>query len=54
MWRDIFIANREALAAAMKLFGDTFADFQRAIDTGDMDALEKLFDRGRRMREKMK
>jgi prephenate dehydrogenase len=54
MWRDIFIANREALAAAMKLFGDTFADFQRAIDAGDIDALEKLFDRGRRMREKMK
>lgn len=54
MWRDIFVANREALAAAMKLFGDTFAEFQRAIDTGDIDKLEKLFDRGRRMREKMK
>jgi prephenate dehydrogenase len=54
MWRDIFATNREALEAAMKLFSVTFAKFERAIAAGDIDTLEKLFDRGRRMREKMK
>ncbi len=54
MWRDIFVTNREAIASAMKLFGSTFAEFQRAIDAGDIDALEKLFDRGREMRDKIK
>ncbi|MGO9602557.1 MAG: prephenate dehydrogenase [Candidatus Binataceae bacterium] len=54
MWRDIFVTNREALRAALKLFGATFAQFEQAIDTGDIDALEKLFERGRAMREKIK
>ncbi|MGO9454706.1 MAG: prephenate dehydrogenase [Candidatus Binataceae bacterium] len=54
MWRDIFVTNREALGAALKLFGATFAQFEQAIDTGDIDALEKLFERGRAMREKIK
>jgi prephenate dehydrogenase len=54
MWRDIFVTNRDALRSAMKLFGATFAEFERVIETGDIDTLEKLFDRGRRMREKMK
>ena len=54
MWRDIFLTNPDALRAAMKKFGATFAEFERAIDKGDMDALQKLFDRGRQMREKIK
>jgi len=54
MWRDIFVTNRDALKAAMKLFGGTFHEFERVIETGDLDALEKLFDRGRKMREKLK
>ncbi len=52
MWRDIFATNREALKAALKLFGATFAEFERMIEQGDIDALEKLFDKGRRMRER--
>jgi prephenate dehydrogenase len=52
MWRDIFTANRDALRSAMQRFGATFADFERAINAGDIDALEDLFERGRRMRAK--
>jgi len=27
IWRDIFVTNREAIAAALKLYGGTFAEF---------------------------
>jgi prephenate dehydrogenase len=54
MWRDIFVTNRDALKAAMNLFGATFAEFERVIATGDIDALETLFNRGRQMRAKIK
>jgi prephenate dehydrogenase len=54
MWRDIFVTNREAIAAALKLYGRTFAEFQRAIEAGDMDGAEKIFSRGRVMRENLR
>jgi prephenate dehydrogenase len=54
MWRDIFLANRDAIAQAMRLYGATFAEFQRLIEAGDMKGLEKLFERGRAMREGLK
>jgi prephenate dehydrogenase len=54
MWRDIFATNREALKSAMQRFGATFAEFERTINTGDIDALENLFERGRRMRAKVR
>jgi prephenate dehydrogenase len=54
MWRDIFATNREAIAAALKLYGGTFAEFQRAVDAGDMNSVEKIFNRGRAMREKIR
>jgi len=54
MWRDIFITNRDAIVAALKLFGSTVEEFQELIETGDTDALEKIFNRGRAMREKLK
>jgi prephenate dehydrogenase len=54
MWRDIFLANRDAIAQAMCLYGATFAEFQRLIEAGDMTGLEKLFERGRAMRERLK
>jgi prephenate dehydrogenase len=54
MWRDIFMTNREAIAAALKLYGGVFAEFQRAVDAGDMDGVEKIFNRGRAMREKIR
>jgi prephenate dehydrogenase len=54
MWRDIFATNREAIADALKLYGRTFAEFQRAVEAGDMEAVEKIFNRGRAMREKIR
>ncbi len=54
MWRDIFITNRAALVEALKLYGSTLAEFQALIESGDMTALEALFDRGRAMRERLK
>jgi prephenate dehydrogenase len=54
MWRDIFVTNREAIAAALKLYSGTFAEFQRAVETGDMDNVEMIFNRGRAMREKLR
>ncbi|MGH7813605.1 MAG: prephenate dehydrogenase dimerization domain-containing protein, partial [Candidatus Binataceae bacterium] len=52
IWRDILLANREAIAAALKLFGDSFAEFQRAAEAGDMKRLEQLFNRGRAMHDR--
>lgn len=54
MWRDIFITNRDAIVAALKLFGSTVDEFQELIETGDIAALEHLFNRGRAMRQRLK
>jgi prephenate dehydrogenase len=53
MWRDIFITNRDAIADALRLFGSTVEEFQLAIEAGDVAAMERLFERGRRMRRKI-
>ena len=53
MWRDIFETNRAAIAGAASAFGKIFAEFQRAIENGDMARLEELFQRGRKMRERI-
>ncbi|HUY28413.1 MAG TPA: prephenate dehydrogenase/arogenate dehydrogenase family protein [Candidatus Binataceae bacterium] len=54
MWRDIFITNRDAIVAALHLFGSAVEEFQDLIESGDIAALEHLFNRGRAMREKLK
>lgn len=54
MWRDIFNTNREAIAAALKLYGATFAEFQRMMEAGDSAGLEKIFSRGQKMREQIR
>jgi prephenate dehydrogenase len=54
MWRDIFITNRAAIGDALKIFGATFAEFQRLVEAGDVEQLEKLFERGRKMRERIR
>ena len=53
MWRDIFITNRDAILAALKLFGSTVDEFQ-SVSNRRYGALEKIFNRGRAMREKLK
>jgi prephenate dehydrogenase len=54
VWRDIFATNREAITDALKLYGRTFNEFLRAVEAGDMESLEKIFNRGRAMREKIR
>jgi prephenate dehydrogenase len=54
MWRDICLTNRTAILAALKLFRGTFEEFEDAVERADADQLIALFERGRRMRERLK
>jgi prephenate dehydrogenase len=54
MWRDIFVTNREAIAAALNLYRRTFAEFERLVEAGDMEGVEKIFNRGKAMREEIR
>jgi prephenate dehydrogenase len=54
MWRDICLTNREAILSALKLFRESFDEFERAVERSDSDELTALFERGRRMRERLK
>jgi prephenate dehydrogenase len=53
MWRDIFATNREALSDAARVFSKTFLEFQSALESGDLARLELLFERGRKMRQRI-
>jgi prephenate dehydrogenase len=48
------VTNREAIAAALKLYGGTFMEFQRLVEAGDMEGVEKIFNRGKAMREEIR
>ncbi|MGH7878419.1 MAG: prephenate dehydrogenase dimerization domain-containing protein, partial [Candidatus Binataceae bacterium] len=54
MWRDICLTNRDAIAAALKLYAQVFADFADAVADGDELRLMRLFEQGRAMRERLK
>ncbi|RTR06401.1 bifunctional prephenate dehydrogenase/3-phosphoshikimate 1-carboxyvinyltransferase [Halomonas nitroreducens] len=45
MWRDIFVANREAVLAALDDFEAGVARLRRAVEAGDTDAMLATFDR---------
>jgi len=53
MWRDICLTNREAILDALRRFAATFAEFEGAIDQADAERLIALFERGRKMRERL-
>jgi prephenate dehydrogenase len=53
MWRDICLTNREALLPALKLYRQWYERFERAVEAGDAQALSELFERGRRMRQRL-
>lgn len=53
MWRDICVTNQAAIVAALRLYRGAFDEFVRAIEDGDVAALAALFERGRRMRERL-
>jgi len=50
MWRDIFLANREAVLEMLGRFNEDLAALQRAVRWGDGDALFNLFTRTRAIR----
>ena len=50
MWRDIFIANRDAVLEMLGRLSEDLAGLQRAIRVGDGEALESLFRRTREIR----
>ena len=54
MWRDICLTNRDAILSALRLFGASFAEFERLVEAGDGEPLAAMFERGRAMRERMK
>ncbi len=50
MWRDIFVANRDAVLAATRAMRDATDEFITAIESDDRRAIEHLLDAGRRFR----
>jgi cyclohexadieny/prephenate dehydrogenase len=50
MWRDIFLANREAVLEMLQRFNEDLTALQRAIRWGEGDKLQELFTRTRAIR----
>jgi cyclohexadieny/prephenate dehydrogenase len=50
MWRDIFLANREAVLELLQRFSEDLTALQRAIRRGDGDTLHDWFTRTRAIR----
>jgi len=50
MWRDVFLANKDAVLEMLQRFSEDLTALQRAIRWGDGDALFELFSRTRAIR----
>ena len=50
MWRDVFLANRDAVLATLQRFNEDLTVLQQAIRRGDGDKLEDWFTRTRAVR----
>ncbi len=50
MWRDVFLANKDAVLEMLGRFDEDLTALQRAIRYGDGDALEEIFSRTREIR----
>jgi cyclohexadieny/prephenate dehydrogenase len=50
MWRDIFLANREAVLEMLQRFNEDLTALQRAIRWGEGEKLQELFTRTRAIR----
>ena len=51
MWRDIALANRDAVVAELDAYLDALQTLRQAVDAEDGDALLKIFSRARSARE---
>jgi prephenate dehydrogenase len=52
MWRDICIANREALSAMLGRFGVELTDLAESIRRGDGEQLLGIFERAKAARDR--
>ena len=50
MWRDVFLANREAVLEMLQRFNEDLTALQRAIRWGEGDKLQERFTRTRAIR----
>ncbi|HEX4112025.1 MAG TPA: prephenate/arogenate dehydrogenase family protein [Stellaceae bacterium] len=50
MWRDVFLANRDAVLEMLQRFTEDLTALQRAIRRGEGDTLQELFTRTRAIR----
>jgi cyclohexadieny/prephenate dehydrogenase len=53
MWRDVFLANKDAVLEVLGRFTEDLAALQRAIRWGDGEALYGIFERARRVRREV-
>jgi prephenate dehydrogenase len=51
MWRDICVANRDAIVAEIDRYAARLAQLRALVDTGDAARLERLFERARASRD---
>lgn len=52
MWRDISLANRDALGTELRRYRASLDKMQQLLDAGDADALGQVFERARTARER--
>lgn len=51
MWRDIALANRKNLARVLGVFIEDLQEFQHALDTQDVKAIEEFFQQAQQRRD---
>jgi prephenate dehydrogenase len=54
MWTEIFLANRDALAATVGAFREALDDLQRVIDAGQADVLRAVLARIKATRDQLR
>ncbi|MBA1331070.1 prephenate dehydrogenase, partial [Candidatus Endoriftia persephone str. Guaymas] len=52
MWRDICIANQDALGGMLKRFADELHEMAAVLKAGDSEALEQIFARAKAARDR--
>jgi len=53
MWRDIFLANKDALLEMLARFSEDAQAMARAVRWGDTDYIEDKINRGRKIRQRL-
>jgi prephenate dehydrogenase len=51
IWTGIFAQNRQAVLQSLHAFGERLREYQRALETGDLSALDRLLAQAKRARD---